>query len=153
MQFSDNTLLIVGGVFVAVILLIAITMSGRKQTRTTTRPASRGPSSMQFVCAGCSQQFTHTKRTVAAWEKGTRRLFCNACHQKWRGSRPPQEPQASGSAGSRGQVPQPSASPARTSTKSSVRTHYSSAESRSGCLGFAVLFVVLPVVFFVAAFA
>ncbi len=60
MQFSDNTLLIVGGVFVAVILLIAITMSGRKPTRTTTRPASRGPSSMQFVCAGCSQQFTHT---------------------------------------------------------------------------------------------
>lgn len=160
MQFSDNTLLMIGGASVALILLIAIARAKSKQTRKTTRPASRGPASMQFICAGCSQQFTHTKRTVAAWEKGTRRFFCNACHQKWRGSRPPQEAQTSGSVGSPGHVPQSApVSPASASvaarafTKQSVQARYSTHESRSGCLGVAVLFVVLPVIFFVATYA
>lgn len=160
MQFSDNLLLMVGGALIIIIFLIVIVSASSTQTRKASRPTPRGPASMQFACAGCSQQFTHTKRTVAAWEKGTRHFFCNACHQKWRGSRPPQESQASGLAGSPSQVPQSSpASPARASAaagalaKSSVRPRYSSAESRSGCLGIAVLIIVLPAIFFVATYA
>jgi hypothetical protein len=160
MQFSGNMLLIIGGALIGIIFLIAVVRARTKQTRKTTRPTSRGPASLQFTCAGCSQQFTHTKRTVAAWEKGTRRFFCNACHQKWRGSRPPQEAQVSAPVGSPGQVPQSvPVSPARKSAtagafaKSSVQSRYSPAESRSGCLGVAVLFIVLPVIFLVATLA
>jgi hypothetical protein len=160
MPFSDNMLLIIGGALVAIIFLIALVRSHSKQTHKTTRPTSRGPASMQFVCAGCSQEFTHTKRTVAAWEKGTRRFFCNACHQKWRGSRPPQEPLVNGPVSSSSQAPQPAqVSPVNASTaarafaKSSAQTRYSRAESRSGCLGVTVLFIVLPVIFFVATYA
>lgn len=160
MQLSEAMLLAIGGALVAIIFLIALVKASSNRTRKTTRPTSRGPASMQFVCAGCAQQFTHTKRTVAAWEKGTRRFFCNACHQKWRGSRAPQEPQVSGPVGLPGQVPQPApTSPARVSVsggafaQSNVRTHNSPAESRSGCLGVSVLFIVLPVIFFVATYA
>lgn len=150
MQFSNNVFLIVGGALIAIIFLIAIVRTSSKKIRRTTRPTSRGPASMQFVCAGCSQQFMHTKRTVAAWEKGTRRFYCNTCHQKWRGSRPPQELQASSPVSAPSQAP---ASRARDSdVRSSVRTSHSFTESRSGCLGITVIFIALPVIFLFATY-
>ena len=47
-----------------------------------------GPQDVRFTCAKCSKQFNHSRRTIVAWEKGSRRIFCNGCHKKWIDARP-----------------------------------------------------------------
>ena len=161
MLLSNTVLLAIGGALVAAILLVALTRGRAKQDHTSTRPASKGPADMQFVCAGCAQQFAHTKRTIAAWGKGTRRLFCNACHQKWRGSRPPVEhqsvPVSSARASSPGGAFARSSDRARHSTEESSssrgRVRHAAEEPRSGCLGVIVLLVVLPIILFVGSYS
>jgi hypothetical protein len=148
-QLSDNLLIAIGGALAAVILLVLIVRIISMRSRTLRRTSSGGPGSMRFICVGCAQQFTHTKRTVAAWESGTRRLFCNSCHKEWLRSRPPQTSQPSGSFTQGGR-----ASQARSMSQASngafgrtrPRTTYTSGESRGGCLGISVFFVLLPVV-------
>jgi hypothetical protein len=125
---------------VVVVLLLARANSARK--RRANPSTARGPSNLHFVCAGCGDQFTHTKRTVAAWEKGTRRFFCNSCHRSWRETRP--EP------------PNPAGLSARTSAPSRSRSsqpasHTGVAPTRSGCLSVLVVLVVLPVTLYVVA--
>ncbi len=160
MQIPDSIFIAVVGAFVAIIPLVVFAKNKSKRTTARPRPLSSGPSNVRFECAGCSQQFTHTKRTVAAWEKGTRRFFCNTCHKKWRDSHPPQESQAVRPAYSHDQTLQPPVvSSSRNSTctggfaQPNTRTSNVPRESRSGCLGVAVLFVVLPVILFVAIHA
>ena len=106
------------------------------------KPSSfRGPASMHFTCAGCSGQFPHSKRTVAAWEKGSRRVFCNACHKKWRNAQPPQR-QASdpvwGAVQRNEEVPltQMRSKPTQALEKS----------GRSGCLSVMVLLLLVPAI-------
>ena len=108
---------------------------------------------MYFTCTGCSGRFAHTKRTVAAWEKGSRRVFCNACHKKWRNAQLPQIPPQ------RADIPQ--IPPQRADIGSSSRAEgaravpahaarYSSeAKAPGGCLGVVLLLLLIPVVIFV----
>jgi hypothetical protein len=72
------------------VLVIGVLLRRWRATRTRNvgRPVSGGPANLRFVCAGCSQQFTHSRRTLTAWEAGTRRFLCNACHTLRRGLRP-----------------------------------------------------------------
>lgn len=160
MQFSHNMLIAAGIALIAVIFVIVFAKGKSRSPAAQSRPLSRGPASVRFECAGCSQQFTHTKRTIAAWEKGTRRFFCNECHKKWRDSRPPQESQAAIPANRRDHAVQPQAvSLSRNSASAggfahpNTRTNNFPSESRTGCLGVAVLIVVLPVIAFVATHA
>ena len=138
------------GAVVAIIVIVAILLRAKpKRTPVLPRQMSRGPASLRFTCAGCAAQFTHTKRTVAAWEKGMRRFFCNACHTKWRDTRPPQpapqsdpapparQPAIAGTAATRA----PTAStPSRTFGAQPMR-----ASAGNGCLGVMALLIAVPV--------
>ena len=58
-----------------------------KRTRSIGLRVSTGPADLRFTCVKCSGKFTHSRRTLGAWEKGTRKFSCNACHTKSRGMR------------------------------------------------------------------
>lgn len=58
-----------------------------RRTRSVGRPISREPANLRFTCKGCSQQFTHSRQTLSAWQKGSRQFFCKACDTKRRGER------------------------------------------------------------------
>jgi len=75
---------------VAVVVIVAgllIQRAGGRRTRNVGRPVSDGPANLRFTCAGCKQQFTHSRRTLGAWRSGTRGFQCNACHTRSRGAR------------------------------------------------------------------
>jgi hypothetical protein len=142
---------------VAVVLLFLRARAARN--RGSQRPVSRGPANLRFVCAGCEGQFNHTRRTLGAWEKGTRRFYCNACHTKWRGSHPAQLAQSNstqsagaGAGGSRREERAPDGG-----SFSASRRDLQPARSGSGggCLGAAILLVAVPVAlaFVVAQYA
>ena len=128
-----------------VVLLLALWRVKSRTSRNAERPISRGPGNMRFVCGRCSGQFTHTKRTVTAWEKGSRRVFCDACHKKWRNAQPPQaqSDQAATSSSAR--------TPSREFTNITRPVDHSSPRSQSGCLVVAILIVVIPAVLFTFA--
>ena len=110
-----------------------------------------GPTNVHYICAGCANQFAHTKRTIAAWQKGIRRITCNTCHKKWRDSLPSDQPApAPAPAPPKSSVQLPSAEPTTRTRMPNIETpvHYRR-QSRSGCLGVLVLFAVLSTVFVV----
>lgn len=78
-------ILAVGAAIVAVMFIVF-----RARRRPTERSADRtsAPADMRFICGSCRGQFTHTRRTIAAWQSGSRRFFCNDCHKQWRRSHP-----------------------------------------------------------------
>jgi hypothetical protein len=123
---------LVAGVVTVVVALVGLLLRrGRgRRTRTVGRPVSGGPSNLRYTCAGCSQQFTHSRRTLGAWKKGTRQFYCNACHTKWRSARPAPP-------GSR--MPQPDG-------RGRGGPSGAHAGSGSGCLGVTLLLVVVPLV-------
>ena len=135
---------------VLVVLIIgALALARRASRRTRAHPSSesRAPASLHFVCAGCSERFPHTKRTVSAFERGTTRLFCNACHSKWAAGRPrQQQPVVSREGLLSGGSVGTQATPAH--SKGSPRHLSSSPRTRapSGCLGTAALLIALPLV-------
>ena len=148
MQLTPEVIAGFGAAFAIVVALLFI-RARAKRSRGVQRPLSRGPASIRFVCAGCSEQFTHSKRTLGAWEKGTRRFYCNACHTKWRGSHAPHTVQRDGAANSDAQ---------RASGRRAERplpvgatsNQHAGAEpvrggSGGGCLGAAVLLIAAPV--------
>jgi hypothetical protein len=146
---------IAGIVVVALLLFIVIAkMRGRHSPRSR-RAAT--PTDVRFKCARCSELFPHTKRTVAAWTKGSRQLFCDDCHRKWRSAQPRRaKPEretttvgwdTSPNTASRQSDPPPS----RWSDPSSrqpvplpASSRYASTEPRQGCLGVSMLFLIVP---------
>jgi len=120
-----------------------------RRTRSVGLRPSGGPANMRFTCAGCSGQFTHSRRTISAWDKGTRSFYCHACHTKWQGSH-----QAQSAAGKsrfvanlqRDQGPAP-APGAQTPPPTAAPEQQGSG---AGCLGIAILLVALPVALAIA---
>jgi hypothetical protein len=136
-------------VFVAILVLRS--RNGHKQP--SSPRITRGPDNLHFVCAGCGGQFTHTKRTVAAWEKGTRRFFCNSCHRSWRQAQPASPAQPAHPVRA-----EPAARPASASAQTSMPSRGLShtvrhvrTGRRSGCLTVLVVLVALPVTIYVVA--
>jgi hypothetical protein len=76
----------------------------------------RKPPSLAFTCARCHKTTRHNNRTEEAWRNGSKKLFCNSCHELWLRSRPPQPELQSRGVSS----------------------------SRSGCLGVVALLALLP---------
>jgi hypothetical protein len=97
---------------------------------------------MYFTCAGCTGQFSHTKRTVAAWEKGSRRVFCDACHRKWRKAHPSEVSSTRADAAVAARGDSARHEPARVPSLA----YSSEAKAPSGCLGVALLILLIPVV-------
>ena len=135
---------------VLIVLVIGVLVLARRtsrRARVQPSSASRTPASLHFVCSGCSERFPHTKRTISAFERGTNRMFCHACHSKWVAGRPRQQQSVASKEGLSGE------SRARTQathgrSEGSPRHLSSSPRARapSGCLGTAALLVALPLV-------
>lgn len=154
MQIIEFIPFYVGGAFIAFLLIFVFVKFSSPKKEQLSRSKYEGPSNLHFDCAGCSEQFAHTKRTIAAWQKGTRRFFCNKCHKKWRESTPPQESKTIDPIVVPREKPESiTASPvmAKSFSKSSSQTHYSSTESRSGCLGVVLLCIIVPPVIFLVS--
>lgn len=152
MQFSAEALL--AAAIAAVAFLAGLWVLHRQAKRTRSvglRPLS-GPANLRFTCAGCSGQFTHSRRTISTWSKGTRRFYCNACHTKWQGSH-----QAQSSADKsrfvthlrQGKTP-PSQSSPKVEAPSRANSASGQPSKGAGCLGITVLLLALPAAMLVA---
>ena len=137
------------GIATAILVLLAWVVlrqrGGKTQSHRTA--ISRGPANLRFVCKGCSSQFTHSKRTIGAYEKGARSFFCNSCHSKWRETNPakPAVPHENSKI-------EPSVGTANRSVgNSDVRGSFnhnirqSPIKSGSGCLGATLLIIAIPI--------
>ena len=143
-------LLVPLAVALIVIVLFVLARGRTRQNRAPERQSARGPANLSFICAGCDEQFTHTKRTLGAWEKGTRKFYCNACHTKWRTSHPTEPVQGTATGRAVAQQPRPaqaSESPPSLGSRlhSSSSNHSPRARAGSGCLGAALLLLAIPV--------
>lgn len=143
-------LLIPLGAALFVVVLLLLLRARAARNRGGQRVVSRGPANLRFVCAGCEGQFNHSRRTLGAWEKGTRRFYCNPCHTKWRASHPaqPAQPVRAGATETTGSHPRTRRSePASVGSGSTSRTRFQAARSGSGsgCLGTVLLLVAVPI--------
>lgn len=163
MTFSENPLVwLVGLIVLAVVVALrAARLFGSKKRRFQ-KSEFAGPQSVRFTCAKCSNQFNHTRRTIAAWEKGSRRIFCNGCHKKWIDSRPAQvEKSKSDDSSGPWYLDAP---PTRAEPREARRVEppleprrrhegsdRSGGSGRGGCLGVVVVWIVPAAVMYVAA--
>ena len=126
---------------VAILVIVIYSIKRHGETSRTQRGGS--PPDVRFTCAKCSGLFPHTKRTVAAWKNGNRRIFCDDCHRKWLSAQP------AGAKPARESTPVVSHAQSGTSSRQSARGHstsrYAGGETRRGCLGATILCVVCPV--------
>ena len=129
-------------VVVGVALLFFVIANTKRRTDSSRYRAGDSPPGMRFTCARCSGLFVHTKRTVAAWKVGSRRIFCDDCHKKWRSAQPADTKPKRESAPSRS-VAQPMTS-SRHSVRSPAPSSYADTASRRGCLGISIICVALP---------
>lgn len=140
------------GIAFGVLLLLGMALLRMSKPQQRTRPKPRGPANIRYVCAKCAGEFTHSNRTISAWEKGSRRFFCNPCHKTWRLANPAQEttPTQSPKQEPSGAGPAPSPSAHRqamqgTRTQTPARVGPSSSgKPPIGCLGVALLLVLVP---------
>ncbi len=89
MSFTPDELFAAAIAAVAFSAGVLFWRSRARRTRSVGRRLEAGPSNLRFTCAGCSGKFTHSRRTISAWEKGGRSFFCNACHTKWQSTHAP----------------------------------------------------------------
>ncbi|MBC7994252.1 MAG: hypothetical protein H7Z15_13570 [Rhizobacter sp.] len=89
MSFAPEELFAVAIAAVAFLAGFLIWRARTKRTRSVGLRLEAGPANLRFTCAGCSGKFTHSRRTISAWEKGGRSFFCNACHTKWQSTHAP----------------------------------------------------------------
>jgi len=147
MDFSPELLaiLVAALAFVAGLLVVR---ARRRQTRTVGRGTGvRGPANLRFTCANCTKQFTHSRRTLLAYEQGERKFFCNACHTRWRGSQSVIQNRTHGPASmmARREANQVKQALHAEQAKSAKRTPASSAAGgKRGCLGVVALLITLP---------
>lgn len=118
---------------IGLLLLIGIVLLRKGTPKPTTRARPRGPANIRYVCTECTGEFTHSNRTISAWEKGSRRFFCNACHKDWRAETTAPSPQGTGAARS---GPRPAAS--------GLARPLARGKAPSGCLAMALLLVLVP---------
>lgn len=146
-ELQSNLLPVGIGIGIALLILVFLFRPRKnKSPQHIERVRPRGPANIRYACAKCAGQFTHTNRTISAWEKGSRRLFCNTCHKGWRSENPPTANTAS----------KPAHRPVHSSMPAPKTFNTSTASSRppagSGCLGIALLLVLVPSAVVYAAF-
>jgi hypothetical protein len=149
--------LIAGIVGAALVLLVVVALVRKRLGNAPSKIRSSqpsGPDNLNYVCAGCNGQFAHSRRTVGAWEKGTRRFYCNVCHKKWRNQQPPPDTPPPIRAPVQSGRSLPSSAGAYTATSARVQPPPASRSGRSGCLTVIVLALLLPAgVLLVATYA
>jgi hypothetical protein len=136
MQLSPELLFAASITAVAFLAGLLFLRRRAKRTRSVGLRVSGGPANLRFTCAGCSGKFTHSRRTLGAWHKGTRSFYCNACHTKWQGSQD-------------NELRTRSAKVAE--LKARVARPAADKKTGAGCLGLTLLLVAVPVVLACAA--
>ena len=143
---------LLAGIATAILVLLALVVLRKRGGKTPSHRTaiSRGPSNLRFICNGCSSQFPHSKRTIGAYEKGSRSFFCNSCHSKWRETNPanPAVPRAN----AKSKPSEGTANVGRSAGNSDVRSSFNQnirqtpIQSGSGCLGATLLIIAIPIV-------
>ena len=142
---------LLAGIATAILVLLALVVLLKRGGKTSSHRTaiSRGPSNLRFICKGCSSQFTHSKRTIDAYEKGSRSFFCNSCHSKWRETNPakPAVPHANAKIEPTAGTVNVGRAVGNSNVRSSFNqnTRQSSIKSGSGCLGATLLIIVIPI--------
>jgi len=139
MELQSNLLPI--GISIGLVILVFFLWSSKGKQQSSHRVRPRGPANIRYSCSKCAGEFTHTNRTISAWEKGSRQFFCNTCHKDWRTKNETANASSSN-------LPQRSITSRQSSLHSSQTFNTSSATSRSkspkGCLGVSILLVLIP---------
>ena len=52
------------------------------RTRSVGLQPTAQPKNLRYKCVGCGGRFTHTRRTLGAWQRGERNFHCKACMTK-----------------------------------------------------------------------
>lgn len=86
MQLATEHLAAAAVVVLAFVIGLLVLVARKTRTRTVGRRLLGGPANLRFTCAGCSGQFTHSRRTLGEWGSGARQFRCKACHTKSRGA-------------------------------------------------------------------
>ena len=150
-----NPLVIIGIIGAIVVAFVVFTL-GRRNSADANRNAhqrkSSGPDNLHYICAGCAAQFTHSRRTINAWEKGTRRFFCDACHKQWRNRRPPPEQQLPVKLPVANGRSRASATGALARSSAELPSDPGPTPAKSGCFTVMVLAVSLPTVMWAVAY-
>jgi hypothetical protein len=151
MEFSPE---LFAAIVAAVAFIAGLWLVRARRRQTRTRGGSgraRGPANLRFTCANCTKQFTHSRRTLVAYEQGSRQFFCNACHTRWRGSQSVIQNRTHG----------PGEMLARRDAQQAKQAHLaeaakrvqppapgtaSSADTKKGCLGAVALLVAAPAI-------
>ena len=141
MQFPDFTYFVVGAGLLILAVAIVRRLGRKAKNSEVSRKQSRGPADLRYTCARCSSQETHSKRTLSAWESGSRKFFCNSCHSHWREAQPPRAQQS--------QPTSPSTRNSGPNTSDSLRYKRSPvqralAPTRSGCLTVLLVLAIIP---------
>ena len=87
MSLSPETLFAAAVTAVAFLAGLLYLRRRARRTRSVGLKVVGGPKSMRFKCAGCSGQFTHSRRTLGSWERGNRTFYCKACQTKASGEK------------------------------------------------------------------
>jgi cold shock CspA family protein len=101
---APKSSLVPGAIFLVVLFMI----SNRKKQ----------PANKFFSCSKCRVVASHDERTVLAWNRGLKRLYCKSCHQAWLLEQP----------------------------KGQHVSRSSSASSSSGCLGLFMVIASVPII-------
>ena len=73
------------------------------------------PPTDSFKCARCKKHEKYTSRTVEAWKKGFKKIYCQSCHRLWLKDNP-----------------------------AKIKQNYSTSSGGGGCLGMVFLILVVP---------
>ena len=146
MPLSPRELLFAGALAATAIVVILLLAFLRGHRARPSAPAIRGPNDLNYICAKCQRRFPHSRRTVAAWSKGTRRFFCNSCHRSWREAQPPRT-------GDEGSPPDRPLGSSESSSGAFTPTsrHAYAKPAKSGCLGIVLVALLLPPALYVLA--
>ena len=146
-SFTSTQMAIAVALAIAVLAVVLTFRAKRSGGRRINHDAPRGPANLHFTCTRCANQTAHTRRTLSAWEKGSRKFFCNNCHKNWREAQPVQNSSQIG-----GVNLKPQRSSASPSKRPSLGPR-SAAPAGAGCLGVLLIVLVLPAVAAVAVLA
>lgn len=140
--------LVLSGVLIFAVLVVGFFVAMRKRSDRTghkTSTRSSGPNSLHYVCTGCSVQFTHSRRTIGAWEKGTRRFFCSNCHSKWRDKQTPKEVHSNAPRSQHKELSSSRSSGTSSPLPAPQTFRRNLAPARSGCLTVVLVLIAIPV--------
>lgn len=82
------------------VLVVAIALIAYFVLNKGTSKSTQPRQGEKYACSGCGVQVRHNKRTVSAWERGSRSFFCQDCHKNWREEQAKKQTTSSGCLGS-----------------------------------------------------